>query len=128
MGISRACPCAVSGLSNRHISAYWALAIRHRTLERFPIAKRSRFDSRRISCRKTGIHFSGKCSIVRTDLQNGKNMAFKPNYRQQRSERDRNARARQAEKLKKLQEKSEARKSKRDPNDPEPAEDGQEPA
>ena len=41
-------------------------------------------------------------------------MAFKINYRQQRSERDRNARAKQAEKLKKLQEKSEARKLKRD--------------
>jgi hypothetical protein len=41
-------------------------------------------------------------------------MAFKPNYRHQRSERDRSARTKQAEKLKKLQEKSDARKAQRE--------------
>jgi hypothetical protein len=45
-----------------------------------------------------------------------KAMAFKPNYRQQRSERDRQARAKQAEKLKKLQENSERRKADRERN------------
>ena len=35
-------------------------------------------------------------------------MAFKPNYRQQRSERDRQARNKQAEKLKKLQDQFDA--------------------
>ena len=41
-------------------------------------------------------------------------MAFKPNYRQQRSERDRQARAKQEAKLKKLHEKSEQRKADRE--------------
>jgi hypothetical protein len=50
-------------------------------------------------------------------------MAFKPNFRQQRSERDRQARAKQEEKLKKLQEKSEQRKAARTGTAP-PQEDG----
>src|ERR1700674_123743 len=53
----------------------------------------------------------------------GNPMAFRPNYRQQRSERDRQARAKQAEKLKKLQEKSQARKAERDGTPPPPEED-----
>jgi hypothetical protein len=40
-------------------------------------------------------------------------MAFKPNYRQQRSDRDRSARSRQDEKLQKLMERSAKRKAER---------------
>ena len=50
-------------------------------------------------------------------------MAFKPNYRQQRSERDRQARSKQEEKLNKLREKSEQRKAARTGAEP-PQEDG----
>ena len=41
-------------------------------------------------------------------------MAFKPNYRQQRSDRDRSARSRQDEKLQKLMERSAKRKAERE--------------
>ena len=41
-------------------------------------------------------------------------MAFKPNYRQQRSDRDRSTRSRQDEKLQKLMERSAKRKAERE--------------
>ena len=41
-------------------------------------------------------------------------MAFRPNYRQQRSQRDRSAKSRQEEKLEKLRERSEKRKAQRE--------------
>jgi hypothetical protein len=41
-------------------------------------------------------------------------MAFKPNYRQQRSDRDRSARSKQDEKLQKLMERSAKRKAERE--------------
>ena len=41
-------------------------------------------------------------------------MAFRPNYRHQRSERDRSAKSRQEEKLEKLRERSEKRKAERE--------------
>jgi len=41
-------------------------------------------------------------------------MAFRPNFRQQRSDRDRAARSRQEEKLKKLHERSAKRKAERE--------------
>lgn len=54
-------------------------------------------------------------------------MAFRPNYRQQRSERDRSAKSRQEEKLEKLRERSEKRKAEREaaglpPENTEPSE------
>jgi hypothetical protein len=55
-------------------------------------------------------------------------MAFKPNYRQQRTERDRQARAKQAEKLKKLHEKSEQRKADRERMEPPEEEPGNDPS
>lgn len=47
-------------------------------------------------------------------------MAFRPNYRQQRSERDRSARSRQEEKLQKLQERAAKRKAEREGLEPQP--------
>ncbi len=47
-------------------------------------------------------------------------MAFRPNYRQQRSERDRSARSRQEEKLQKLQERAAKRKAEREGIEPQP--------
>jgi hypothetical protein len=51
-------------------------------------------------------------------------MAFKPNYRQQRSDRDRSTRSKQDEKLQKLMERSAKRKAEREaaglPPDPAP--------
>jgi hypothetical protein len=41
-------------------------------------------------------------------------MAFKPNYRQQRSDRDRSTRSKQDEKLQKLMERSAKRKAERE--------------
>ena len=41
-------------------------------------------------------------------------MAFRPNYRQQRTERDRSAKSRQEEKLQKLQERAAKRKAERE--------------
>ena len=41
-------------------------------------------------------------------------MAFRPNYRQQRTERDRSAKSRQQEKLQKLQERAAKRKAERE--------------
>ena len=49
-------------------------------------------------------------------------MAFRPNFRQQRSDRDRAARSRQDEKLQKLQERSAKRKAERQ-GTAQPAED-----
>jgi len=47
-------------------------------------------------------------------------MAFRPNYRQQRTERDRSAKSRQAEKLQKLQERADKRKAEREGLEPPP--------
>ena len=57
-------------------------------------------------------------------------MAFRPNYRQQRSERDRSAKSRQEEKLEKLRERSEKRKAEREaaglpPESSEPPSEGE---
>ena len=57
-------------------------------------------------------------------------MAFRPNYRQQRSDRDRTARSRQEEKLAKLQERAAKRKAQREadglpPEPTEPAPEGE---
>ena len=57
-------------------------------------------------------------------------MAFRPNYRQQRSERDRSAKSRQEEKLEKLRERSEKRKAEREaagltPDSNEPSSEGE---
>jgi hypothetical protein len=41
-------------------------------------------------------------------------MAFRPNYRQERSQRDRTAKSRQQEKLQKLQERAAKRKAERE--------------
>ena len=41
-------------------------------------------------------------------------MAFRPNYRQKRSERDRSAKSHQEEKMEKLRERSERRKAERE--------------
>jgi len=47
-------------------------------------------------------------------------MAFRPNYRQQRSQRDRSAKSRQEEKLQKLQERAAKRKAQREGAEPPP--------
>jgi len=47
-------------------------------------------------------------------------MAFRPNYRQQRTERDRSAKSRQEEKLQKLQERAAKRKAEREGTEPAP--------
>jgi hypothetical protein len=49
------------------------------------------------------------CSILE-NTEKGDQMAFRPNYRQQRAERDRAARARHAEKQKRRDEKTTQRK------------------
>jgi hypothetical protein len=49
-------------------------------------------------------------------------MAFRPNFRQQRSDRDRAARSRQDEKLQKLHERSAKRKAEREGTGAAPAE------
>jgi hypothetical protein len=48
-------------------------------------------------------------------------MAFRPNYRQERSQRDRSAKARQEEKLQKLQERAAKRKAEREGDSVQPS-------